>query len=434
MEDHSRSDSVQPAPSSRTHAAHKTSIVSNARGTPSRPRILSPEARSVVEYISRACTEARICYQNEPIRSQVPLALSGEFIRCRPRAKGGACPLAMTIPQFKEWAFQTGADVLRVADLSLWKSPDIWRHEFIVVTLEPDASFTPKALPTPSSPLHSFRLEENVKKGLKFRIDRGIRARATLSRKGSWSLKAGVDSVELMNYETKFDGCVSCFSLLARPNLNNTHLSRGQYLAELISPRVSDVLFCLDRVSETIGPEYTLYRRNCWTFSSFIFRLMHLLFDAALDMKVSHRNNLKGFIRRHFVGISVGRPFLGQLLHPPFITPVALFGHQKDRGIPLSRNPFRSLFIGVCLRYSHIRNLLDISTTDATDLGMRLLTIVKYTAVRSELISSGMVALLEMLINRHMCSQKRIAMGIPNDSAVLALSLLAFCIFTLPGD
>jgi hypothetical protein len=232
----------------------------------------------------------------------------------------------MTIPQFNEWVVQTGVEALLVHDLTLWKAQCIPQHEFIVVTLEACPTFKAKALPAPDSPLHSFNLEENVKHGLRFRIDRGNQGKRLSIASGSRA--AAVDVVELMNLTTKLKGCDACFSLRPKPN-------SSRLMDEFISPRVFDISFCLNRASDTFGPRYTVHRLNCWSFATFLFQLMRFLFNEHPQQLKTCPSTFDSFIRSRFIGISVDQLHYTQLMHPPFITPETICGAQKEhRDIP----------------------------------------------------------------------------------------------------
>ena len=229
----------------------------------------------------------------------------------------------MTIPQFNEWVVQTGVETLEVHDLTLWKAQCLPQHEFIVATLEPCSTFKAKALPAPDSPLHSFNLEEHVKHGLRFRIDRGGQGKRF--RIASGSRATAVDVVELMDLNTKLEGCDACFSL--RPKAVIDSLKN-----KFLSPRVFDISFCLNRASKTFGSRYTVHRLNCWSFATFLFQLMRFLFDGDLQQLNTCPSTFDVFIRSRFIGISVDQPFLQvqQLMNPPFITPETFCGAEEE--------------------------------------------------------------------------------------------------------
>lgn len=216
------------------------------------------------------------------------ICLSAEFPPCKPRFDNGVPP--MTIPQFKEWASQTGVETLQVADLTLWKSRKApWHHEFIVVTLEPHQNFKPKALPTTESPLYPFDLEKNIKRGLRFRIDRGRQEKQSrlppLGSSGSHPDAA--DLVELINLEIKLDGIDPCFTYLSPEPLR----AAGDAFFSFFAPRVNDVMYCVDRTLDGHGAKYKLYNNNCWTFAFSIFNLMTNLFAGGKRLSISAHKN-----------------------------------------------------------------------------------------------------------------------------------------------
>jgi len=179
-----------------------------------------------------------------------------------------------------------------VQEVTLWKARSTPQHEFLVVTLKPFPTFKTKALPTLDSPLHLFNLQENVKHGLRFRIDRGGQGKRL--KIGSGSPAAAVDMVELIGHTTKLEGCDACFSLRL------TKCDMPSSMEAFLSPRVFDITFCLDRASDTFGPRYTVHHLNCWSYATFLFLLMRYLFNVNPQQIETCPPTFNSFIRNRF--------------------------------------------------------------------------------------------------------------------------------------
>ena len=235
----------------------------------------------------------------------------------------------MTIHQFKEWASQTGVEMLLVADLTLYKSQKApWYHEFIVVTLEPHKTFKPRAFATRENPLHPFDLDKNIKEGLRFRIDRGRQEkrprRPHLGSSGSHP--AAADLVELINFGTPLDAFHLCFSYGSPKGLRATDTA----FFDFVAPRVHDVLYCVDGALNILGPQYKLHSRNCWVFASVIFQLMNSLFPGVY--KENYTNSHKNFIRKRFFGTSFADSWIS--LNSPLFTPKSIFIIKEGSDVP----------------------------------------------------------------------------------------------------
>jgi hypothetical protein len=230
----------------------------------------------------------------------------------------------MTIAQFKEWAVQTGVEMLLIADLTLWKSRKTWRHEFIVVTLEPCPTFEPRGL---DRRLDSFPLDENIKGGLRFRIDRGQRKVAYGSH------RSAVDTVELMNPSAELEECDLCFSLRPRTGLYGHGKDDFAEIVRVFThPRVFDILFCLDRALAAFGAEYNLISRNCWHFASFVFHTMVLLFGDFFDYNEVCTKGHKNAIRKQFYGAKFHKSVV-DFQSSSFGLDI-MYGTQMDRDLP----------------------------------------------------------------------------------------------------
>jgi len=232
----------------------------------------------------------------------------------------------MTLPDFRTWATATGLDLLKVDRVAYRKVKEGVQHEFLEVVLVPDSSFT---IASDFSPLtgesFSYDFLKNLQHGLRFRIDRGQRKATPLDPPitRTFGHRFAVDMVELMDHDEKLDSEI--LFVLQHTDLGST-ITR-----DFLDPRVCDIIFALERAQEALGPSYTLNERNCWTFASFVFQVIVLLFDFSGECDYV---GAKGPIRSRFFGSKISRQFLGRNQQPDLYKLKSLLGVKKDMGVP----------------------------------------------------------------------------------------------------
>ena len=257
-----------------------------------------------------------------------------ELPRRKPRLVTSAPP--MTIPEFKAFVSQMGIETVRLTELVYWKSrKGPWFHEFIVVSLVPDKGFRPKVSIPANSPLSQFSVSENIAKGLNFRIDRGQRInRRSWRSRGLPSYQAAVDMIELMR-----DGVQQELESTCNRSFTLRHSSESDYPGnepelQFASPRVFDLLFCLDRAMDAFGTEYRLLSQNCWTFASFIFQLMNILFTGFFQQTAGDQSDYQHSFREYFYGTKFTDLAIQLDQKSNLFGPSAMFGHRIDANLP----------------------------------------------------------------------------------------------------
>ncbi|THH19697.1 hypothetical protein EW146_g1546 [Bondarzewia mesenterica] len=309
-----------------------------------------------------------------------------------PRLPGSAPP--MTIPQFKAWTTQTSTSLLRVNKVTLWKSrKEPWRHEFVVVTLTPRRNFRPRALTRPSSALASFNVTESVERGLTFRIDRGRRSRRGRKpgQAGSGSHQAAVDMVELMNCDATLQldrDHDACFTFRYQEKLSD-----GGLCLPFICPRLSDVIFCLERASQALGPEYRLLSLNCWSFASYIFQLVKFLFIHICVTEGNMDGPRLSFFRKRFYGTQYQESPHDLDFNDPLFNPLAIFGYESDANLPLDKNPFRVLLFITSCRCQGSNSVVSLM-----DITSNVIQLCAFSFLSTELEPTGILSMLEMAV------------------------------------
>jgi len=173
------------------------------------------------------------------------------------------------------------------------------------------------------------------------------------------------------------------------------------------SPRVSDIVFCLERTTETFGPQYTVHERNCWSFAAFFFRVMSFLFKLIPRKLVTCPRTVNNFVRKRFISVPLPSGCGCEAIkgHPRWFNLINLCGvhwqaEMTDSKFIIQKDPFRVLFLWVVMQYLPIHDL------ESVGCGWRhvlydAMCLAFSQGLSSVFIDSGGVTFLKTLIQRY---------------------------------